>query len=135
MVSRAVMRLSVSYPKAINKRYDHVGPLFQGLFRAKHINQDTCLWRVIDYIHQDPVKGEMIHRLEDWEHSNCRMYHDLKDAGYLRKDLLSSNFRLPGFLKPSASVADGFARPFGFPQACSVIQNPLPDPQIFRGDF
>jgi REP element-mobilizing transposase RayT len=30
MVSRAMMKLSVSYTKAVNHRYDRVGPLFQG---------------------------------------------------------------------------------------------------------
>jgi putative transposase len=36
-ISRAMMRLSVSYTKAINKRFEWVGALFQGQFRAKPI--------------------------------------------------------------------------------------------------
>ena len=37
-VSKAMMKLAVSYTKAVNKRYDRVGPLFQGAFQAKHID-------------------------------------------------------------------------------------------------
>ena len=81
------MRLSVSYTKAINKRYSRVGPLFQGAFQAKHINQDAYLRRIIEYIHQNPVKGVLVQFPQDREHSSCRIHQGLKDAGNLKKHL------------------------------------------------
>ena len=36
-VSTAMMRLGVSYTKAINKRFDRVGALFQGQFEGKPV--------------------------------------------------------------------------------------------------
>ena len=37
-ISKAMMKFSVSYTKAINHKYDRVGPLFQGSFQSKYIN-------------------------------------------------------------------------------------------------
>ena len=37
-VSKAMMRLGVSYTKAINKRFSRVGALFQGHFQGKPIS-------------------------------------------------------------------------------------------------
>lgn len=36
--SRHMQRFSISYTKAINKRYDRVGALFQGQYQAR------CMW-------------------------------------------------------------------------------------------
>jgi REP element-mobilizing transposase RayT len=43
LVSKAMMRLSVSYTKAINKRFERVGSLFQGAFQAKPITNSKHL--------------------------------------------------------------------------------------------
>lgn len=51
MVSRAITKMSVSFTKAVNKRYSRVGQLFQGVFQAKQIGQNASLWRITDYIH------------------------------------------------------------------------------------
>jgi len=34
-VSRAMQRLGISYTRAINKRFDRVGALFQGAYQAR----------------------------------------------------------------------------------------------------
>src|SRR5687768_11378526 len=49
-VSRAMMRLSVSYTKTINKRFDRVGSLFQGPFQAKLIKTYSHLLNLCIYI-------------------------------------------------------------------------------------
>jgi putative transposase len=49
-LSRAMMRLSVSYTKAINKRFARVGSLFQGQFQAKPIQNYHHLLNLCVYI-------------------------------------------------------------------------------------
>ena len=39
-----------------NKRHDRVGPLFQGRFKAQHVDKDTYLKYLFAYIHLNPVK-------------------------------------------------------------------------------
>ena len=41
--SAGMRRLAISYTKAMNKRYERVGSLFQGAFHAKHVGQDSYL--------------------------------------------------------------------------------------------
>jgi REP element-mobilizing transposase RayT len=73
-VSRAMMKLSVSYTKAINKRYDRVGPLFQGAFQARHIDTSIYLWQLAAYLHQNPVEAGLVDRPQDWSYSSCWAY-------------------------------------------------------------
>jgi len=75
-VSRAMMRLSVSYTKTINLRYDRVGPLFQGAFQAKYVETGPYLSHLIGYIHLNPVTSELVDNPEDWLYSSFRDYMD-----------------------------------------------------------
>ena len=76
-VSKAMMKLSVSYTKTINLRYNRVGPLFQGAFQAKTIESDHYLSHLIGYIHLNPVASELVDDPEDWFYSSFRDYLDL----------------------------------------------------------
>lgn len=82
-VSRAMMRLSVSYTKTINLVYDRVGPLFQGAFQAKTVPTEAYLWQLIGYVHFNPVESGLVDDPSDWPHSsyqnwvNLRGYHNL----------------------------------------------------------
>ncbi len=69
-VSRAMQKLSISYTKAINKRFDRVGSLFQGAFQAKHIQNRHHLCNLCVYIHANPVKDGLVACVEDWPYSN-----------------------------------------------------------------
>ena len=53
-VSTAMMKLSVSYTKAINKRFQRAGVLFQGQFQAKPILTSEYLLNLCCYIHGNP---------------------------------------------------------------------------------
>jgi REP element-mobilizing transposase RayT len=59
-VSSAMQKLSISYTKAINKRFERVGSLFQGAFQAKPIKNSKHLLHLCRYIHANPVKDELI---------------------------------------------------------------------------
>jgi putative transposase len=69
-ISNAMMRLSVSYTKAINKRFSRVGSLFQGQFQAKPIETYSHLLNLCVYIHANPVKDGLVALPEDWIYSN-----------------------------------------------------------------
>ncbi len=63
-------RVFNSYSKAYNKRYDHSGTLFEGRYKAKHVNSDRYLRHLCRYIHANPVKDGLVERLEEWPWSN-----------------------------------------------------------------
>jgi hypothetical protein len=65
-----MQKLSISYTKAINKRFDRVGALFQGAFQSKLIQNHNHLLNLCIYIHANPVKDGLVTSPEDWQYSN-----------------------------------------------------------------
>ena len=49
-----LQRLNLAYSMYFNKRYERVGPLFQGRFKAKFIETDEYLLHLSRYIHLNP---------------------------------------------------------------------------------
>ena len=79
-VSTKMMRLSVSYTKAINKRYQRIGALFQGPFKAVYVDRNEYLLHLSRYIHLNPVTAGLVERPEDWEFSSYREYIGLRNG-------------------------------------------------------
>lgn len=46
---------TLSYTKAVNKRYGRIGALFQGRFKALLVNADDYLAHLSRYIHLNPI--------------------------------------------------------------------------------
>jgi len=44
-----------SYTKYFNKKYERVGPLFQGKFKALLVDKDEYLLHLTRYIHLNPI--------------------------------------------------------------------------------
>ena len=94
-VSKVMMRLSVSYTKAMNKRYDRVGTLFQGAFRAKHVNGDEYLVHLSRYIHLNPVIAGLVELPENWEFASYRDYIGVRNGSLPRPEIVLSQFPSP----------------------------------------
>ena len=58
-VSSFMHRLTVSYSMYFNKRYNRVGHLFQGNFKAKLIDKDEYLLHLSRYIHLNPCRSSI----------------------------------------------------------------------------
>ena len=91
-LSRHIMRLSVSYTKAINKRYERTGSLFQGQFRAVLVDTDEQLLHLSRYIHLNPVLAGLGNRPEDWEFSSYREYIGMRQGTLPNSDIVLSQF-------------------------------------------
>lgn len=66
-----------SYTKAINKAFGRNGSLFQQHTKAKIVDDETYLLRLVTYIHQNPLRSGLVENLTTWKYSS---YLDL--AGY-----------------------------------------------------
>jgi len=91
-VSTGMMRLSVSYTKAINKRYQRSGVLFQGPFQAVHVDRNEYLLHLSRYIHLNPVTAGLVERPEDWEFSSYRDYIGLRNGTLPEPEIVLSQF-------------------------------------------
>ncbi len=55
-ISKFIQKLSTGYTMYFNIKYHKRGSLFEGRFRAKHLDDDPYLKYVFSYIHLNPVK-------------------------------------------------------------------------------
>lgn len=94
-VSRAMQRFSISYTKAMNKRYGRVGALFQGAFRAEHVDDNTYLVHLSRYIHLNPVSADLVERAEEWQFSSYQDYIGLREGRLPRSESVLSQFQSP----------------------------------------
>jgi REP element-mobilizing transposase RayT len=65
-----LQRVFNSYTKAVNKRYDRTGTLFEGRYQAVHIARERYLVHLCCYIHANPVKHGLVTDLKEWPYSN-----------------------------------------------------------------
>lgn len=55
-ISKFMLKICTGYSMYFNKRYDHSGSLFQGPYKAEHLDDDNYLKYMYSYIHLNPVK-------------------------------------------------------------------------------
>lgn len=55
-ISIFMKKLSTAYSMYFNSKYNRTGSLFEGRFKAKHIDDDNYLKYLLSYIHLNPVK-------------------------------------------------------------------------------
>jgi REP element-mobilizing transposase RayT len=91
-LSRRMQRLTISYTKAMNKRYDRSGALFEGQFQAVQVDRDEYLVHLSRYIHLNPVEAGLCGRPEDWEFSSYRDYVGLRQGTLPRSDIVLGQF-------------------------------------------
>ena len=72
-ISSFMHKLSTGYTMYFNKKNNRSGNLFQGVFKATHVNTDRYLKYLFSYIHLNPIK--LIQ--SDWEKSGIK---DAKSA-------------------------------------------------------
>ena len=94
-VSNAMMKLSVSYTKAVNKRFQRVGVLFQGQFQAKPILTSAYLLNLCRYIHGNPVKDGIVADITQWPYSNYLEWIGERDGKLVDKNFVQDNFDTP----------------------------------------
>lgn len=73
-IGEVMKRISVSFVSYFNKRYERLGPLFQGRFKSEPVEDAGYFIRLLRYIHQNPVAAEMVAHPRDFEWSSWHEY-------------------------------------------------------------
>jgi len=94
-VSRAMQKFLISYTKAINKRFERVGSLFQGQFQAKPIQTYPHLLNLCVYIHANPVKDGLVALPEDWIYSNYLEWLGERNGKLVDQEFIQEHFGSP----------------------------------------
>lgn len=90
-ISEFVSKLVNSYTKYFNTKYNRVGPLFQGQFKAVHIENNEQLLHVHRYIHLNPVVSYLQKHLEDYKWSSYSEYVS-QTTGMCMKEVILAQF-------------------------------------------
>ena len=94
-ISRFVSNFANSYTRYFNTRHDkRTGALFQGIFKAVHIEDDDQLVHVARYIHINPAVSYVIEKdnLEKYEWSSYPEFLGLSKKEICDKDLVLKLF-------------------------------------------
>lgn len=92
-------RVFNSYVKMFNKRYDRTGTLFEGRFKAIHVDRESYLLHLCRYIHANPVKDGLVARLEDWPYSNYHEWIGVRHGSLVDMEFVTANFPQPGLYR------------------------------------
>lgn len=84
-----------SYTKAINKRFERHGSLFQPRAKGKEITDESYLMILISYIHQNPLRAKLVKRMEEWPYSSYRGLIGMSKEAWKQNGLFSALFDAP----------------------------------------
>lgn len=73
-LSRFMQGLQQSYTQYFNRKHHKVGHLFQGRYKAIVCEKDEYLLTLVRYIHLNPIRAKLVHRLDDYPYSGHREY-------------------------------------------------------------
>ena len=91
-LSESMQLLSLAYTKGMNKRFNRVGSLFQGRFKAVLVDSEEYLAHLVRYIHLNPVKAELVKTMQEWEFSSFHEYAGIRNGTLPNVELVRSHF-------------------------------------------
>jgi len=72
--SNAVQSISSSFVFWYNRKYSRTGHLFEGRYRSEPVEDENYFFRVLRYIHMNPVKANICGSPEDYPYSSYQDY-------------------------------------------------------------
>lgn len=88
LFEKGIKNFFISYSKAINKKYDRVGSLFQGRYKASEIISDGYYAAIVAYIHKNPVAAGLVKNMLEYNYSSYSAYLSGKEALLNTKEVL-----------------------------------------------
>jgi REP element-mobilizing transposase RayT len=91
-LSKIMQGIQQSYTYYYHKKYESVGHLFQGRYKAILCQRDTYLLELVRYIHLNPVRAALVASPEDYLWSSHRAYLGYLNQPFVKKDLIFRMF-------------------------------------------
>ncbi|MDZ7659095.1 transposase [Fodinibius sp.] len=85
-LNKNIGTLLSSYTQAINKRYGRTGSLFQQKTKAIELANRNYAQTCFHYIHQNPIRANLVKNMEDWPFSSYIDYANLRDGSLISKE-------------------------------------------------
>ena len=79
-----IQSLQTSHAVYFNKKYKHLGAIFQNRFHSVLVQEGEYFLYLSKYIHLNPAKAKLVNNPEDYQYSSCKTYlNPLKNKGIL----------------------------------------------------
>ena len=92
-LSKSMQWLGTTYTTIFNLSNSQSGHLFQGRFKSIIVENEAYLLQLSYYIHRNPLRAGIVHRLIDYPWSSYPAYaYNLRCPDWLNTDLLLSQF-------------------------------------------
>lgn len=91
-ITEFISKLSNSYTKYYNIKHKRVGLLFQGEFKAVHVDDDEQLVHLSRYIHLNPIVSYATKDLETYTWSSYLEYIGASEAAFCNKEIVLGQF-------------------------------------------
>jgi putative transposase len=78
-----------AYAKAINKRFNRRGALFEDDIKRPQIDTEAYFLRTLRYIHQNPIHHGFVTSLEDWDFTSYSAYLSTLKTGLYKTEVLN----------------------------------------------
>ncbi|HEX4851112.1 MAG TPA: transposase, partial [Puia sp.] len=85
--SQGIKQLLSSYTKGINEEMNFTGSRFQQKTKSKNVSVRSYAETAFHYIHQNPLKANLVEKIEDWPFSSFNEYFANKKPAICNKRL------------------------------------------------
>jgi len=92
-ITEFIRKLCNSHSKYINTKTNRVGPLFQGPFKAIHVEAEEQLLHLSRYIHLNPHTAFLTNNLEDYKWSSYNEYINPELSSFCEKRIILDLFK------------------------------------------
>jgi REP element-mobilizing transposase RayT len=74
MLQEIMHKINNQYSKYFNLKYERVGHVFQGRYKSSIIQDETYMYNVLRYIHQNPIKAGFCEKVQDYDWCSDKYY-------------------------------------------------------------
>lgn len=91
-VSKLLSKVCTSYSKRFNKKYGHIGHVFQDQFKSVLVENNNQLLHLSSYIHSNPKVGKLVKDLENWKFSSYLNFINKERYNLCSKNIILEQF-------------------------------------------
>jgi len=92
-ITELMRRITNAYTAYFNKKYNRVGPLFQGVYKASLIDKDEYLLYLTRYIHRNSLDViDYKDNIENYPWSSYKVYLGLEKSSFINPDFILNFF-------------------------------------------
>ena len=73
-MAKIFISMLTGYSAWYNKKYEHIGHVFQGRYKSQAVEDQTYFLRVFRYIHRNPLEANLCDKMEDYPYSSFFQY-------------------------------------------------------------